>query len=211
MDFKTCTPIDRRTPLLSFRRLARHQFHHPSLNPRLRHRQKSHRHRRRKSPGPCAAWIEIQNPLVPLDRRMMRVSAHHHRDPRRNRIQIERLPVVQHVNRASAQLHQLRIRQQRTRADQHPRCRESPSLAQSPAAAPKSQDRQHRPRAECVPTPPAPSAPPAAATHACPKSPQSTSIQSSAEKERDQGRELVESPTPVPGLLKAFGFLIPYP
>ena len=40
----------------------------------------------------------------------MRVPADHRPDPGRNRIEIQRHPVVKHVDRLPAQLHQLRLR-----------------------------------------------------------------------------------------------------
>jgi len=41
----------------------------------------------------------------------MRVPEDHRRDPYRNRVEIERHPVMQHIDRLSAQLHQLRLRE----------------------------------------------------------------------------------------------------
>src|SRR5439155_9709796 len=66
--------------------------------------------RQLESPRTCTTWVQEQNSLPPMDGRPMRVAADHHVKIHCRRLQFHLLHIVQHVNRKTSGMNELKFR-----------------------------------------------------------------------------------------------------
>src|SRR5580704_8881333 len=72
--------------------------------------QRRQRNGQTEAARPCAPRIEVEHAADDLDLRAMRMTRDDDIDAGRHGVEVERLAVVQHVDRAAAQLHERRLR-----------------------------------------------------------------------------------------------------